>query len=123
MYFKEGVAIDYKWFDKEGIAPRYEFGFGLTYSKFKLSDLRVNKEYRPVRDTVQQTNEKHKGKYDLYDTLYIARVTVKNVGKVYAGEAPQLVGIQPLTLAGRLFQIQPQLPTADQTLTTVHVFP
>lgn len=27
--FPEGLYIDYRHFDKEGIAPRYEFGFGL----------------------------------------------------------------------------------------------
>jgi beta-glucosidase len=27
--FSEGLAIDYKWFDKYDITPRYEFGFGL----------------------------------------------------------------------------------------------
>lgn len=27
--FKEGVSIDYKWFDLHDIKPRYEFGFGL----------------------------------------------------------------------------------------------
>ena len=29
--FSEGLAIDYKWFDKWDIKPRYEFGFGLRY--------------------------------------------------------------------------------------------
>lgn len=27
--FTEGLAIDYKWFDKWNIEPRYEFGYGL----------------------------------------------------------------------------------------------
>lgn len=29
--FSEGLAIDYKWFDKWNIQPRWEFGFGLRY--------------------------------------------------------------------------------------------
>lgn len=29
--FAEGLAIDYKWFDKHDISPRYEFGYGLGY--------------------------------------------------------------------------------------------
>lgn len=91
VYFKEGVAIDYKWFDQEDIKPRFEFGFGLSYSKFELSDLSVRKEYRPVSDTVRQTNEKSQGKHDLYDTLYVARLTATNTGKRHAGEVPQLV--------------------------------
>jgi beta-glucosidase len=27
--FHEGLTIDYKWFDKQRIAPRWEFGYGL----------------------------------------------------------------------------------------------
>ncbi|TLD20875.1 hypothetical protein E2P81_ATG08539 [Venturia nashicola] len=32
--FKEGLYIDYRNFDKAGITPRYEFGYGLSYTKF-----------------------------------------------------------------------------------------
>jgi beta-glucosidase len=30
--FTDGSLLDYKYFDKMGIDPRYEFGFGLSYS-------------------------------------------------------------------------------------------
>lgn len=29
--FSEGLAIDYKWFDKWNIKPRYPFGHGLRW--------------------------------------------------------------------------------------------
>lgn len=35
--FTEGIYIDYRHFDKAGITPRYEFGFGLSYTKFSFS--------------------------------------------------------------------------------------
>ncbi len=41
--FNESLYIDYRHFDHHGIEPRYEFGFGLSYTTFELSDLVLNK--------------------------------------------------------------------------------
>ena len=67
--FSEGVDIGYRWFDKQKIDPLFPFGFGLSYSSFRYSDLKVV----PAAD---------KG---LDVTLNIA-----NTGKVVGDEVPQV---------------------------------
>jgi beta-glucosidase len=44
--FDEGIYIDYRYFDKHAIAPRFEFGFGLSYTTFGFSNLRVRELIR-----------------------------------------------------------------------------
>lgn len=30
--FPEGLAVDYKWFERTSVTPRFGFGFGLRYT-------------------------------------------------------------------------------------------
>ena len=39
--FKEGLYIDYRHFDKNNIEPRFEFGFGMSYTEFEYSNMTV----------------------------------------------------------------------------------
>ena len=43
--FTEGVFIDYRAFDEQNIQPVYEFGFGLSYTTFSYTNIKVTKTH------------------------------------------------------------------------------
>ncbi|GAA6027439.1 hypothetical protein JCM8097_007864 [Rhodosporidiobolus ruineniae] len=92
--FTEGVFIDYRYFDAKNTTPLYEFGYGLSYSSFSFSDLKVAKTSKKNPAPVRETNEKllvnGKPSTGLYDIVYTVKATVKNTGSVAAAEVAQL---------------------------------
>jgi beta-glucosidase len=68
--YKEGIYVGYRYFNTFNIKPSYEFGYGLSYSNFEFSNLKL-------------------GSKDFNGKMTIS-VTVKNIGKVAGKEVAQL---------------------------------
>ncbi|UZJ55557.1 hypothetical protein CBS101457_004877 [Exobasidium rhododendri] len=45
IVFGEGPFIDYRGFDRRNVTPIFEFGFGLSYTAFRFSNLTVQQHY------------------------------------------------------------------------------
>ncbi|TGJ78371.1 hypothetical protein E0Z10_g10397 [Xylaria hypoxylon] len=85
--FSEGLFIDYRHFDKANIAPRYEFGFGLSYTNFTYSDIAVEGQATSGAATGKVIPG---GRADLWDTVVTVAVTIANSGSVKGAEVAQL---------------------------------
>ena len=68
MVYDEGLYIGYRWFQKNNVRPLFPFGHGLSYTTFRLSDLRL----KPTADGAEAT------------------VTVRNTGRMAGAEVVQV---------------------------------
>lgn len=76
-FYKEGVYVGYRYYDSFNIPTAYEFGYGMSYTTFDYSDLKLS-----------STSFSSKMK---------VTVTVKNTGKVAGKEVAQLYLAAPAT--------------------------
>lgn len=67
--YLESIYCGYRYFESAGIPVRYPFGFGLSYTEFKYTDLKIHK----------------KDKYDMEVTA-----SIENIGKFDGAEVVQL---------------------------------
>ncbi|KAH8591260.1 putative beta-glucosidase L [Bisporella sp. PMI_857] len=80
--FSEGLYIDYRYLDKNNITPRYEFGYGLSYTNFTYANLSITSlpDFSSGATTLAA----------LYDVVATATATITNIGNVTAAEVSQL---------------------------------
>lgn len=90
--FTEGLMIDYRHFDAANITPRYEFGFGLSYTTFSLSGLTVSASGTNISALPPPLSGPRPpgGNPVIYETVATAIVTVTNTGEVAGAAVPQL---------------------------------
>ncbi|KGO93914.1 glycoside hydrolase [Flavobacterium subsaxonicum WB 4.1-42 = DSM 21790] len=70
VLYEEGIYVGYRYYDSFKVKPMYEFGYGLSYTSFDVSNLKLSSA--TFKDKVTVT------------------VTVKNTGKVAGKEVVQI---------------------------------
>ncbi|RYP24459.1 hypothetical protein DL765_000479 [Monosporascus sp. GIB2] len=88
--FGEGVLVDYKHYDRNGVAPRYEFGFGLSYSTFEYSDLSIKCENPITPGRPRPEPIRLGGNPALWDSVAKSAINVTNAGDVDTAEAARI---------------------------------
>jgi beta-glucosidase len=48
VQYSEGIDVGYRWYDARNLTPLFPFGYGLSYTSFAFSDLRVTRRGRPA---------------------------------------------------------------------------
>ncbi|NHV07321.1 MAG: beta-glucosidase, partial [Thaumarchaeota archaeon] len=56
VVYDEGIYIGYRYYDTFGVEPAYEFGFGLSYTKFEYKNLKVTMHDNSVKVSFEISN-------------------------------------------------------------------
>ncbi|MCS7175267.1 glycoside hydrolase family 3 C-terminal domain-containing protein [Pseudothermotoga sp.] len=56
VVYEEDIYVGYRYYDTFGVRPVYEFGFGLSYTKFEYSELKVFLEKNALKISFAVTN-------------------------------------------------------------------
>ncbi len=72
VWYGEGIYVGYRWYDARHIEPFYPFGYGLSYTTFAVTDVKVPREVNVDRENID------------------VQVTVKNTGAMAGSEVVQL---------------------------------
>lgn len=92
VQYKEGLNLGYRYYDKSSVKPLFPFGFGLSYSTFKYSDIKVTTSGKTATVTFTVKNT---GKIDGAD---VAQVYVHQQHSTLSRPEKELKGFQKVFL-------------------------
>ncbi|KAF3025618.1 hypothetical protein E8E14_012815 [Neopestalotiopsis sp. 37M] len=90
LNYTEGNYIDYKYFDQQNITPRYEFGYGLSYTTFEYDSTLTVESTSNLTSGYATGALAVGGREDLWDVVATVEATISNTGSVAGAEVAQL---------------------------------
>ena len=79
IHYEEGIYVGYRHFDKNNIDPLFPFGYGLSYTEFEYSNLKVNKtEFSNEENIEVSVDIENKGEFDGAEVVQIYANDVKS---------------------------------------------
>src|SRR5271166_154619 len=110
VQYSEGLDVGYRWYNDKNIPPLFPFGYGLSYTKFAYSNLRVTPVVNGTQDVRVSATVRNIGRRSGAEVaqLYVTEPAA-------AGEPPrQLKGFQRVNLApGQSTRVQFTVTPAD----------
>ena len=67
--YTEGIFCGYRGYDRDGIEPRHPFGYGLSYTDFKYSDMKIKRT--SATSCTVSFKVRNCGKFDSYETVQL----------------------------------------------------
>ena len=82
--YSEGLFVGYRWYDRNEKSPLFPFGYGLSYTNFEFSNIRIEKQKEGA----------------------VVFVRVKNIGKMDGSEVVQAYVGLPQSVEDALWQLK-----------------
>lgn len=94
LQYRESIFVGYRFFDSYNMKARFDFGYGLSYSKFEYSncELDINLEKREYKVRFDLENTSH------FDGKEIVQVYIKNPKEYFLRAARELRGFAKVFL-------------------------
>ena len=110
--YKEGILVGYRWFDTKNIDPQYCFGYGLSYSNFKYSDLKTDKNNFTEKDKIsisvkiQNTSK--------IDGLEVVQFYISDLNPKVLKASKELKAFEKVLVpAGKVVEVKVEIPALE----------
>ncbi|MCD6178605.1 MAG: fibronectin type III-like domain-contianing protein, partial [Bacteroidales bacterium] len=94
VFYKEGLFVGYRHFDKNPVEPLFPFGYGLSYTTFVFDNLNLEKRENGIRVSIEVANSGKKAGAEVVQ-VYVSDLESSVVRPVKELKGFEKVFLQP----------------------------